>query len=345
MTAAASQAARRLTPTKETIMPNLLFVLASILALLAGGCTAPQIKLFPSQADPLQESTLEGSAAQKLLVIPVRGVISNSPDEGLIRTRPSMVQEVVSHLRKAAQDKEIRAVVLQINSPGGSVTGSDIIYHEILRFKEERRIPLVAAMLDVAASGGYYIALPAAHIVAHPTTVTGSVGVIFIRPKVTALMEKIGVGVEISKSGVNKDIGSPFRPTTPEEEEMLTAMTDQLGKRFVDLVARHRKMDPGRLVEISSARVFLAEQALNLNLVDSIGYMSDALSEAKKRAGLPEDARVVVYRRLDYPNDNIYNPVTAQDGSRPTALLDLGLPRLLPAGQAGFYYLWHSAAE
>jgi protease-4 len=326
-------------------MPKSLFALATILVFLAGGCTTPQIKLFPSQADPLQESTLEGRGEQKILVIPVRGVISNSPDEGLIRTRPSLVQEVVSHLRKAAQDRDIRAVVLQINSPGGSVTGSDILYHEILRFKEERKIPVVAAMLDVAASGAYYIALPADHIVAHPTTVTGSVGVIFIRPKVATLMEKIGVGVEVSKSGANKDIGSPFRPTTPEEEKMLAAMTDQLGKRFVDLVARHRKASPAALAEVSAAQVFLAAQALKLNLVDSIGYMPDALGEAKKRAGLPEDARVVVYRRADYPNDNIYNPVTSYEGSRPTALLDLGLPRLLPAAQAGFYYLWQAGAE
>lgn len=326
-------------------MPNTLFILASILLLLAGGCSAPQIKLFPSQADPLQESTLEGQARQKILVIPVRGVISNSPDEGLIRTRPSVVQEVVSHLRKAAQDKDIRAVVLQINSPGGSVTGSDILYHEILRFKEERRIPVIAAMLDVAASGAYYIALPADHIVAHPTTVTGSVGVIFIRPKVASLMEKIGVGVEVSKSGVNKDIGSPFRHTTPEEEKILTAMTEQLGKRFVDLVGRHRNANPAALAEVSTASVFLADRAVALNLVDSIGYMSDALSEAKTRSGLPEDARVVVYRRLDYPNDNIYNPVTSYEGSRPAAVLDLGLPRLMPAAQAGFYYLWQAAAE
>jgi protease-4 len=326
-------------------MQKFLSVMAAILIFLVGGCAAPQIKLFPSQADPLQESTLEGRTEQKILVIPVRGIISNSPEEGLIRTRPSMVQEVVSHLRKAAQDREIRAVVLQINSPGGSVTGSDILYHEILRFKEERKIPVVAAMLDVAASGGYYIALPADHIVAHPTTVTGSVGVIFIRPKVTSLMEKIGVAVEVSKSGGNKDIGSPFRPTTPEEEKMLTAMTDQLGKRFVDLVALHRKANPEELAVVSSARVFLADQALKLNLVDSIGYMPDALSEAKKRSGLPDDARVVVYRRLDYPNDNIYNPVTSYEGGRPTAVLDLGLPRLLPAGHAGFFYLWHTAAN
>ncbi len=323
-------------------------VLSAILAalvLLGGGCAAPRIKLFPSQTDPLQEFTLEGRTEEKILVIPVRGVISNSPEEGLIRTRPSMVQEVVSHLRKAAADPQVRAVVLQINSPGGSVTGSDILYHEIMRFKEERKIPVTAAMLDVAASGGYYIALPADHIMAHPTTVTGSVGVIFIRPKVSGLMDKIGVGVEVSKSGVNKDIGSPFRPATPEEQSLMNAMTDELGKRFSDLVRLHRHAGAAALAEIATARVFLAERAVSLGLVDAIGYMPDALQEARKRAGLPDTARIVIYRRTENPNDNIYNPVTSYEGGRPGALLDLGLPRISPSHQAGFYYLWLPATE
>lgn len=327
-------------------MPTtILSLITAALILLGSGCAAPRIKLFPSQTDPLQEFTLEGRTEEKILVIPVRGVISNSPEEGLIRTRPSMVQEVVSHLRKAAADPQVRAVVLQINSPGGSVTGSDILYHEIMRFKEERNIPVTAVMLDVAASGGYYIALPADHIMAHPTTVTGSVGVIFIRPKVSGLMEKIGVGVEVSKSGANKDIGSPFRPATPEEQALMNAMTEQLGKRFNDLVLLHRKAGAAALAEIATARVFLAERAVSLGLVDGVGYMPDALQEARKRAGLPDTARVVIYRRTENPNDNIYNPLTSYEGGRPGALLDLGLPRFTPSHPAGFYYLWLPATE
>ena len=264
-----------------------LVVLASVL-MLTSGCIAPRIKLFPSQADPLIESTIEGKTEEKILVIPIRGIISDSPEEGFMRTKPSVVQEVVSHLRKAAQDKMIKAVVLQLDSPGGSVTGSDILYNEIVRFKEATGRPVVAAMLDVAASGAYYIALPADRIIAHPTTVTGSVGVIFIRPKVAGLMEKIGVAVEVNKSGINKDIGSPFRATTAEEEQVFQAMTDQLGKRFIELVARHRHLDPAALNEVASARVFLADQALSLKLVDSIGYMSDGLTEARRLSNLPE---------------------------------------------------------
>ena len=100
------------------------------------GCTAPKIRLFPSQEDPLQEFTLEGKAKQKVLVIPVRGIISNAPREGFIRSRPSMVQEVVAQLRLAAKDENVKAVILKIDSPGGSVTASDILYNEIEVFKE-----------------------------------------------------------------------------------------------------------------------------------------------------------------------------------------------------------------
>lgn len=325
---------------RKSLMLVALFVLVA-----AAGCTGPRIKLFPSQTDPLQEFTLEGKASEKILLLPVRGVISDSPERGLVRTRPSTVQEVVSHLRKAENDALVKAVVLQLNSPGGSVTASDVLYNEISRFKERTGRPVVAMMMDVAASGAYYIALPADVIVAHPTTLTGSVGVIFIRPKVAGLMEKIGVGVEVSKSGLNKDSGSPFRATTPEEALIFQEMTDRLAKRFVDLVRKHRGPDGAALSAVSSARVYLAEEALVLKLVDRIGYMPDAVAQARERAGLPEDAKLVVYRRTEYPDDNVYNPTTSYEGGRPVALFDTGLAQLLPALPSGFYYLWHPAGD
>jgi protease-4 len=323
-----------------------LILALSVAALIAViGCTSPRIRLFPSQADPLQEFTLEGKAPEKILLLPVRGVISDSPQQGFMRTQPSTVQEAVSHLRKAEKDPLIKAVVLQLDSPGGSATASDLLYNEIRLFKERTGRKLVAVMMDVAASGAYYIALPADLIQAHPTTVTGSVGVIFIRPKVAGLMEKIGIGVEVSKSGKNKDIGSPFRPTTPEEERIFQTMTDQLAKRFVDLLQKHRRLSPTELSAVSSARVYLAEEALDLKLVDRVGYMPDALAETKKIAGLPEDAKIVVYRRIEYPDDNLYNPITSYEGNRPAVLVDTGLSSLVPALPAGFYYLWHPAAD
>jgi protease-4 len=315
-------------------------IIAVVVVLFLIGCQAPKIRLFPSAADPLNEYTLAGEETGKVLVIPIRGTISDAPKRQFIITRPSMVQEVVSQLRKAQKDPEVKALVLKINSPGGSVTASDILYNEIVAFKQKTKVKVVVVMMGVAASGGYYISLPADYILAHPTSITGSVGVLFLRPDVVGLMDKIGIEVEVSKTGKNKDMGSPFRQATAEERQIIKDMSDQLGKRFLDRIAEHRKIDPQRMKEISSARIFLAEDALKLGMVDRVGYIGEAVGLAKKLAELPENAKVVVYRRTEYPDDNLYNTSTSHYEGRGLSIVSLDLPASLTSFQAGFYYLW-----
>lgn len=319
---------------------SLVAVLLTLVLLTA--CAGPQVKLFPDTKDPLKEFTIEGSGEDKILLIPVRGLISDSPREGLITTNPSLVQEVVSQLRKAEKDKRIKAVLLKVNTPGGTITASDILYHEISAYKQRSSAKVVSAMMDLAASGGYYMSLPADLIVAHPTTLTGSVGVIFIQPKAMGLMGKIGLGVDVQKFGKNKDMGSPFRESTAEEQKLLQATVDRLGDRFVSLVKKHRKMDPQGLAEMSTARIFLAEEALKLGLIDRVGYLSDAVGETKRLAGLPDNARVVVYRREEYPDDNLYNIAATASGSARLSLVNIELPEVLNLS-TGFYYLWPGA--
>lgn len=315
-------------------------IVVVVIVLFLIGCQGPRIRLFPSAADPLREFTLEGDAKGKVLVIHVRGTISDAPRRQIVTTRPSMVQEVVAQLRKAEKDSEIKAVLLKINSPGGSATASDILYSEIVEFKQKTRAKVVVAMMDVAASGGYYISLPADYILAHPTSITGSVGVLFLRPDVAGLMAKIGVGVEVSKTGKNKDMGSPFRQATDEEKRILQNMIDQLGERFLELIAEHRRINPQSLKEIATARIFLADDALKLGMVDRVGYISEAIRVAKKLAELPENAKVIVYRRTEFPDDNLYNTSTSQYEGRGPSILSLDLPASLTSYQAGFYYLW-----
>ncbi|MHB8109057.1 MAG: signal peptide peptidase SppA [Syntrophorhabdaceae bacterium] len=320
----------------------ILLVLIAAAGVTLVGCGGLKVNIgVASKTEPLKEYTLEGNEAGKVLVIPIRGFLSDIPKKGgFLHDRPSIVEEVVSQFRLAEKDKEIRAVVLEINSPGGSSTASDILYHEIIKFKDRTGTRIVAAFMDVAASGGYYIALPADRIMAHPTTITGSVGVIFVVPKVGGLMDKLGLAVEVKKSGSEKDIASPFRPSTPEEHRILQEMTGKLGGKFLALVAKHRKMDRKALDDISTARIYLADEALQLKLIDSIGYLSDALSEARNLAGLPDKAKVVVYRRTKYPNDNVYNTSASWHNSEGVPLIDLGLPDIIPALHPGFYYLW-----
>lgn len=325
-------------------MQRYLTIILAVTALFVSGCAVPKIKLFPDATDPLREFTLQGTEKGKVLVIPIRGIISDTPKKGFPRARPSMVQEIVSQLRLAEKDEEVRAILLKIDSPGGSTTASDLLYHEIMAFKKRTGAKVVVAMMDVATSGAYYVSLPADFILAHPTTLTGSVGVIFLRPMVTGLMEKIGLDIEVNKSGKNKDMGSHFRQSTEEEQRILKGLTDELGGRFVSLVAKHREIDQKALADISTARVYLAKEALQLGLMDKIGYLSDALSQARTLAGLPENAKVVVYRRTEYPDDNLYNTSTTQYSGRGLYLIDLGLPDFMTSLRAGFYYLWSPAA-
>ncbi len=318
-------------------------VVAMVLCLwFLTGCISPRISLFGGGADGLEEYTLRGEGEKKVLMVPVDGVLSDAPRKKLLGSSESMVQEVVSRLRKAEKDPDVGALLLKIDSPGGTVTASDLLYHEVRRFKERTGKKVVAVFMNVAASGGYYMALPADLIFAHPTSVTGSVGVIFMRPRVDGLMERLGVGVSVSKSGENKDMGSPFRRPTPPEAEMIQGVVDRLARRFYDLVEKHRPINPEAMAKVATARVYLAEQALELGLIDRIGYLDEAVSAAKSAAGLPESARVVIYGRTEDPDGTYYSSPGADRDSRPV-LVDTGLPRLTPDFAAGFYYLWPAA--
>lgn len=322
-------------------MKKVGFLLIIAFSMFIVACAGPRIALFDTHF-PLKESTLEGSGRNKVLLLPINGVISDEPIKGLVRTSPSEVQQVVAQLQKAEKDKHIKAILVKINSPGGTIIASDILYNEFMSFKQRTGAKIVVEMMGVAASGAYYISLPADMIMAHPTTITGSIGVLYLKPKVFGLMDKIGVGVDVVKFGANKDMGSPFREYTAGEEVFIQDLTDELGELFVSLVQKHRHLKEDDFVEVKTARVFLPQEALRLGLIDKIGYLPDAVSETKKLAGLPEDAKVIVYRRSNFPDDNLYNLAGANtdDAVRPT--INIGLPDSLNL-KAGFYYLWPGA--
>lgn len=309
---------------------------------LLSACAAPRLSLFDTSPNPLREYTLEGKGNDKILVIPINGMISDSPKQDFFGAKPSLVEQVVVQLNKARTDPQIKAVLLKINSSGGTTTASDLLYHEISSYKTKTGNKIGVAMMDVAASGAYYLSLPADFILAHPTTLTGSVGVIFMRPKAVGLMSKIGLGVEVSKFGKNKDMGSPFRESDQEEKALMQKQVDQFGERFIRLVRKHRKLEPQAQALVSTARVFTADEALQLKLIDKIGYLSDAIQETRKLAGVADDARVVVYRRQSVPEDNYYNTSGAAAGSVQFSAIHIDLPEILSA-RAGFYYLWPGA--
>lgn len=316
---------------------RLLFAL-SLSLLLFTGC-APKIKVFGSHAtDPLKEVVVEGKGGDKLALVYLKGFLASQPKQGMLRTTPSQVQELVSALQLAAQDDAVKGVILAIDSPGGTSTASDVLYHEIMNFKQRSGKKVVVAMFDLATSGGYYAALPADWIMAHPTTITGSVGVIFIRPKLHSLFDKIGVDVEVSKSGKDKDMGSPFRPTTDEDVELFDGIIDDMAARFHSLVLKHRELTPENMEMVKTARVFTATQAKQIGLVDEVGYIQDAFAKARELCGLGEEATVISYRRDVYPNDNPYNTMSAT-GVGKLNLLGVDAGFVMPP-KAGFYYVW-----
>lgn len=316
-----------------------IFWLTAILATtLLMGC-APKISLFGGGSEPLKEYVVSGKGAPKLLVITVHGVISHLPKRQFLGSSPSMVERIVAQLHKAEEDAQVKGILLKIDSPGGSTTASDILYHEIDSFKERTGKTIAVSMLNVAASGGYYIALPADLIMAHPTTVTGSVGVIYAQPRMAELLEKVGVGVEVSKSGENKDMGSPFRAPTIIEAELFQEITDKLAARFLDLVAEHRQLTPEALNDVATARIYLAADAQRLGLVDEIVYLPQAIERAKEICGLGKGAKVVVYRRRPVADDTLYSTAMASTGQGGPGSL-LGLPQLNTGLSSGFHYLW-----
>jgi protease-4 len=311
----------------------LLFV-----TLFSSGCTFLNVNIAGNYSQPLHEHHLSGDSNDKILIIPIYGVISDSSKKGLVATAPSMLQEVVAHLAKAKEDDSIKAVLIKINSPGGTVTASDILYHEIEKFKKETNKMVVVMMMDFAASGGYYISLPADYIFAHPTTITGSVGVIFMRPKFNGLMEKIGVGMEVTKSGKDKDMGSPFKASTKEEKELFQNVIDNMATKFKEKVVKNRHITNANLAKVMTAQIFSADDALKISLIDKIGYLDDTINFIQNKLNISEKPSVIIYRRSDYSEDNIYNNATAS-GFIKNDKISLTSLMGMTNFDSGFYYI------
>ena len=317
-------------------------IILLLILILTSACGGPRIKLFSDATEPLKEFTLEGRGSDKILLIPMHGIITDTPKERFLAQSQSMVERVVSQLNKAEKDDHIKAVLFEINSPGGTITASDILYHEISSFKDRTRKKIAVSMMDLATSGAYYVSLPADLVTAHPTTVTGSVGVLFLQPKITGLMEKIGLSVDVKKFGKNKDMGTPFRESSEEEQRFMQKSVDDMGGRFIRLVQKHRKPKEQAMAEIATARVFLADDALKLGLVDKVCYLRDTIQESKKLAGIAADARVVVYRRTEFSEDNYYNTSNAASEGLNIQAFNVELSEIFGL-KTGFYYIWPGA--
>ncbi len=242
------------------------------------------------QRPGLNESIVrEGPASVKIAVINVQGVIHSQ-----------LAEDVRRQLKAASKDSRVRGVIVRVNSPGGTISGSDQIHNEILRFRREHGKPVIAFQQSVAASGGYYASVACEKIIAEPTAITGSIGVISWWLVVQELLEdKLGVQAVTVKSGLKKDWPSSFRPPTEEEIAYMDERLIQPAfKRFKEVIVEGRKsvLTRDEIDKLADGGIFVAEQAKAEDLIDDIGYLDDAIAAVRKMAKIGK-ARVVEYRR------------------------------------------------
>lgn len=311
--------------------------------LLLAGCgeTGWVVKPVPLEEE-LVESTVRRDPGlfvpDKVAIVDVDGLIVNQRERGLLSMGENPVSFFIEKLDKAAADPSVKALILRINTPGGGVTATEIMHRRLMRFRARREVPIVAIIEDLGASGGYYLACGADVILAHPTSVTGSIGVMMQTVSFADTLNMIGVDTQAIKSGEFKDIGSPLKPLTQRERALLQGMVDEYYAAFLRVVEDGRgEMTPERIRELADGRVYTGKQAVENGLVDATADMTDAIALAKQLAGL-DRVQVVMYHRPWGSKPHAY----AAAGGLPTQinLVNLTVPGLIDLSRPRFLYLW-----
>ncbi|MCB9524424.1 MAG: signal peptide peptidase SppA [Myxococcales bacterium] len=282
--------------------------------LLGGGGGAVLEEVESARAD----------AKGKIVVITLRGAML---DGAMGLQAQGVTGTALKHLEAARKDDRVKAVFLELDTPGGAVTDADLIHRAVVKLQSQGKKVLVH-MGDLCASGGYYVAAAADEVWALPTTLTGSIGVIIRSLNVSRLLERIGVDDESVASGPNKQILSMTRPVTPEQRALLQGIVDELYTRFVEVVAAGRDLPPETVRPLADGRLFTARQAAEAKLVDAVGYRDEALDRLKALAG-EGPFEVVKYRAQ--PNlFDLFRPPGAAMGRLADALLrEAGGPRAM----------------
>lgn len=224
-------------------------------------------------------------------VIHVEGVIVSGGDDLFSDGSLASAQTIIKNIEKAKNDSDVKAIILAVDSPGGGVVASDQIYHALKGAGK----PIVVVMGDLAASGGYYVSMASDWIVANPNTLTGSIGVISEFPNAEGLLDKIGVDFVVITSGPRKDIGSPYREMTEAERAYWQKIIDETYASFVQIVADGRHMTVDEVKPLADGGVYTGRQALELGLVDQLGYQEDAITKAAELGGITGQPRIIDY--------------------------------------------------
>ncbi len=281
-----------------TIAIVLGFAFIMFIGLIGSTLTDLSLPQAKSSQYKFREEYVSGEyfSGNKIAMIEIQGVILSATSNPMFTVADS--NYICDQLKYIAEDQKVKALVIKINSPGGEVVATDNIHHQLQKIRKERKIPVIAVMESMAASGGYYVAAGCDYIVAHRMTFTGSIGVIIKSYKYIELFKKVGLQANVFKSGKMKDILSGARPDDPAERKVIQILVDNSYLEFVKIVAAGRPkltVDKIRTTKIGDGRIFDGEQALKLNLVDQLGYFDDAVTQAAKKAKLGKDYQVVRY--------------------------------------------------
>lgn len=314
-------------------------VLGSLVVISATSCTFLKMDVKPKEGYEEKFITGNEKSDNKIVLLPIQGLIMDPGErDNPYVFSPRKIQEL---LHIISRDKTIKAVILEINSPGGGVTASDIIYRYLKEFKKAHpTIPVLCLMKDTATSGAYYIAMASDYIIAHPTSITGSIGVISIFFSGEDLIKWAKIDVVVLKSGKSKDSGSFFRRMAPEEKEIFQKVIDEMYKGFVDIVAEGRQSHLTRqqILALADGRIFTGKEAYENKLVDALGYLEDAVNKAKELTQL-EDAKVIKYHKIPGLMESIFSIKTPRNS------LDRFQDLLLQQSPGSFMYLWLSGVR
>jgi protease-4 len=320
---------------------RVLALALTVSAALSAGCLSVSL---PGGGGPLRETVVLGREGPKIALVDIDGTLSTHGESGLLGLgrSESAVSLVREQLDLAREDDEVVGLLLRIDSPGGTVIASEILYQEVLRFRRETSRPVVAQLMGIATSGGYYVAMAADQVRAYPSTVTGSIGVIMIGLDASGLLEKVGVRDATITSGAFKDAGSPLRSMRPEERAHLQTVADDLYDGFLDAVEAGRpKLTRARIEELADGRVYSARQALAAGLVDELGDLPSAVDAVKNAAGVSGPARVVTYHAPSQEPRNLFS--AAVPAAEPAS--QSPLRGLAGSSAPGFLYLWWPGVE
>ncbi|MCB2155653.1 signal peptide peptidase SppA [bacterium] len=308
--------------------------------LLLQGCVIIPISL-PTMPTDQMVMYKEGKGRDKVAIIDVSGVLTSGGASESFFGSDSSVVSLTKKLDVAREDKHVKAIILRVDSPGGGVTASDIMYRELMRFKQERDIPIYVSMQNLAASGGYYISMAGDRIYAHPTSITGSIGVIAMFPEVKGLMDMAGVKMNAIRTGEMKDAGAFYDHMTDAERELYTDVIQDMYSQFLAVIEKNRtNLTHDELLAAADGRIYTAKQALDKGLIDGVAYLDEVIEMAKKDVGKDPDVVLIMRSSREEVSTAYASSKAPETGGTQFNLFNMNLDTFGAPSTEVFQYMW-----